>query len=169
MCCAIYACAPVVSRLHVVVTSTWACCRLPEDSARFYGAQIVDAFEYLHSREIVYRDLKVNPNGAPSFSMHAGDDLIAPEDAPEDGNVCLQPENLLLDARGQMKITDLGFAKVVTGDKRTYTLCGTPDYLAPEIILNKVSFHPVHSMSVQCSFMPNARKALMKQADALKQ
>ena len=142
---------------------------MPEDSARFYGAQIVDAFEYLHSREIVYRDLKVNQNGAPSFSMHAGDDLIAPEDAPEDDSVCLQPENLLLDARGQMKITDLGFAKVVTGDKRTYTLCGTPDYLAPEIILNKASFHPGHSMSLQCPFMPDARKALMKQADALKQ
>lgn len=37
-----------------------------------------------------------------------------------------------------MKVTDLGFAKVVARDKRTYTLCGTPDYLAPEIILNKV-------------------------------
>ena len=52
--------------------------------------------------------------------------------------VRMQPENLLLDTKGHMKITDLGFAKVVTGDKRTYTLCGTPDYLAPEIILNKV-------------------------------
>ena len=50
----------------------------------------------------------------------------------------MQPENVLLDAKGHMKITDLGFAKIVTGDKRTYTLCGTPDYLAPEIILNKV-------------------------------
>ena len=50
----------------------------------------------------------------------------------------LQPENLLLDHAGHMKVTDLGFAKVVARDKRTYTLCGTPDYLAPEIILNKV-------------------------------
>ena len=49
-----------------------------------------------------------------------------------------QPENLLLDAAGHMKITDFGFAKVVSPTKRTYTLCGTPDYLAPEIILNKV-------------------------------
>ena len=37
----------------------WLSSRLPEDAARFYGAQIVDAFEYLHGREIVYRDLKV--------------------------------------------------------------------------------------------------------------
>lgn len=37
-------------------------------------------------------------------------------------------------------MTDFGFAKVVS-NKRTYTLCGTPDYLAPEIILNKVH-HP---------------------------
>ena len=53
----------------------------------------------------------------------------------------LQPENLLLDGKGYIKMTDFGFAKMV-GNKRTYTLCGTPDYLAPEIILNKVS--PTH-------------------------
>lgn len=50
----------------------------------------------------------------------------------------LQPENLLLDAKGFIKMTDFGFAKVIT-NSRTYTLCGTPDYLAPEIILNKVT------------------------------
>ena len=49
----------------------------------------------------------------------------------------LQPENLLLDKFGHLRMTDFGFAKVI-GSKRTYTLCGTPDYLAPEIILNKV-------------------------------
>ena len=51
--------------------------------------------------------------------------------------VLLPPENLLRDGKGYIKMTDFGFAKVV-GNKRTYTLCGTPDYLAPEIILNKV-------------------------------
>ena len=63
--------------------------------------------------------------------------------------VCLQPENLLLDSRGHMTITDLGFAKIVTGDKRTYTLCGTPDYLAPEIILNKV--RAMQACAAKCS------------------
>lgn len=53
----------------------------------------------------------------------------------------LKPENLILDEEGYLKLTDFGFAKRLEG--RTYTFCGTTEYLAPEIILNKGHSFPV--------------------------
>ncbi|KAG6444070.1 hypothetical protein O3G_MSEX003149 [Manduca sexta] len=47
----------------------------------------------------------------------------------------LKPENIMIDKNGYLKITDFGFCKVLQG--RTWTLCGTPEYLAPELILSK--------------------------------
>jgi cGMP-dependent protein kinase len=75
-----------------------------EDTAKFYAGSVVLAFEYMHSKNFVYRDLK--------------------------------PENLLLDEKGFLQVTDFGFAKDISGG-RTWTLCGTPDYLAPEIVAGK--------------------------------
>jgi serine/threonine protein kinase len=47
----------------------------------------------------------------------------------------LKPENLLIDNDGHIKLTDFGFAKKI--DDKSYTLCGTPEYLAPEVILGQ--------------------------------
>jgi protein kinase A len=47
----------------------------------------------------------------------------------------MKPENALIDAQGYCIMVDLGFAKIVVD--KTYTLCGTPEYLAPEIIMSK--------------------------------
>jgi len=48
---------------------------------------------------------------------------------------------MLINTDGFLKLTDFGFAKLV--ESRTYTLCGTPEYLAPEILLNKGHGKPV--------------------------
>mmetsp|Transcript_20268 Transcript_20268/g.40158 ORF Transcript_20268/g.40158 Transcript_20268/m.40158 type:complete len:786 (+) Transcript_20268:29-2386(+) len=73
----------------------------PEKTSRFYAACVILAFEYLHSLNLIYRDLK--------------------------------PENLLIDTEGYLKVTDFGFVKEV-GSKKTFTVCGTQEYMAPEII-----------------------------------
>lgn len=77
--------------------------RFPDPVAKFFGAEVALALDYLHCLDIVYRDLK--------------------------------PENILLGSDGHIKITDFGFAKLVPDI--TWTLCGTPDYLAPEIVQSK--------------------------------
>jgi serine/threonine protein kinase len=79
------------------------------EQTRFYSAETCMAFEYMHSLDIAYRDLK--------------------------------PENLLITDTGHLKVTDFGFAKRVTD--RTYTMCGTPEYLAPEIIKQQGYNHAV--------------------------
>jgi protein kinase A len=42
----------------------------------------------------------------------------------------------MIDKDGNLKLVDFGFAKMMTDESRTKTLCGTPEYLAPEVIKN---------------------------------
>ncbi len=80
-------------------------------AVKFYAGNVILAFKHLHDKGIAYRDLK--------------------------------PENLLIDHLGYIKVIDFGFAKkfpfMKNGQKqdKTYTLCGTPEYLAPEIVMSK--------------------------------
>ena len=65
------------------------------------------ALGFLHKNNLIYRDLK--------------------------------PENILLDKEGHVKLTDFGLSKVLLSKRnaRAYTICGTPQYIAPEIIKSK--------------------------------
>ncbi len=78
--------------------------RFSEDKAVFYAAETLLALDCLHRYGIIYRDLK--------------------------------PENVLLAADGHIKLTDFGLSKAgaIAGRKKAYSFCGTPEYLAPEII-----------------------------------
>ena len=80
--------------------------KLKEVDVRFYVAEIVLALEHLHKLGIIYRDLKSE-------------------------NLLL---NLLLDADGHISLTDFGLSKQNIEKIRSYTFCGTWDYMAPEII-----------------------------------
>lgn len=82
--------------------------RFSEDLSRKYFQQLISAVGYCHSRGIFHRDLK--------------------------------PENLLLDDNGDLKVSDFGLSAVtdqVRHDGLLHTLCGTPAYVAPEILAKK--------------------------------
>ncbi|KAH9604459.1 hypothetical protein KSS87_016526 [Heliosperma pusillum] len=82
--------------------------RLKESDARKYFQQLIDAVDYCHSRGVYHRDLK--------------------------------PENLLLDSFGVLKIADFGlsvFSQQVREDGLLHTACGTPNYVAPEVLTDK--------------------------------
>eukprot|EP00903_Cladosiphon_okamuranus_P019290 g17731.t1 len=84
--------------------------RFTEDEARFYFRQLLEGMEYCHSQGVCHRDLK--------------------------------PENILLDGAGNVKISDFGLSNLYSGGddealKLLHTTCGTPNYVAPEVLADK--------------------------------
>merc|ERR1740130_606019 len=62
----------------------------------------------------------------------------------------LKPENLMVDKHGYLKIVDFGFCKKIPFGKKSQTLCGTPEYLSPELVLQKGHTHCVDYWAFGC-------------------
>ena len=92
--------------------------------AVFHAACVCEAIDYMHSHDTLYRDIKVRRRCAAMRESASARDEPAPF-------LRAQPENLLLDTTGYIRVVDFGFAKVVRG--QTHTVCGTPEYLSPEV------------------------------------
>eukprot|EP00638_Chattonella_subsalsa_P020473 CAMPEP_0117856312 /NCGR_PEP_ID=MMETSP0950-20121206/1173_1 /TAXON_ID=44440 /ORGANISM="Chattonella subsalsa, Strain CCMP2191" /LENGTH=224 /DNA_ID=CAMNT_0005705391 /DNA_START=622 /DNA_END=1296 /DNA_ORIENTATION=- len=85
---------------------------------KFYAAEMILALKYLHSKGVIYRDLK--------------------------------PENVVLDKHGHIRLVDFGMAKPGMEIGRAYTICGSYDYIAPEVILGIGYSFPVDYWSLGC-------------------
>ncbi|XP_055332341.1 cAMP-dependent protein kinase catalytic subunit PRKX-like [Paramacrobiotus metropolitanus] len=111
---------------------------------------IVKLFWSHHDNTNLYMLLEYAPGGelftylrsvgrfpAPTAMFYGAEILLALEYLHAKSIVYrdLKPENLIFDHKGHIRITDFGFAKELTD--RTWTLCGTPEYLAPEIIQSR--------------------------------
>ncbi|KAL4503612.1 hypothetical protein ABPG73_017355 [Tetrahymena malaccensis] len=84
--------------------------KLPEDEAKRIFKQIIKGVSYLHTNNIIHRDMKL--------------------------------ENLLMDDTKNIKIIDFGFSIVIPPDKKLNIFCGTPSYMAPEIVSKKEYYGP---------------------------
>lgn len=92
--------------------------KLQETEARIYFYQMVSAIEYLHKQNICHRDLK--PENVMLCSSSSPDAADAAEAVPV------------------IKVTDLGLSKFVDMESHLKTFCGTPQYLAPEVLFSRV-------------------------------
>lgn len=95
--------------------------RFNEERSRFYSAELLLALEHLHELDVVYRYVV-----CPVPHIHVLNLRIFSD---------LKPENILLDYTGHIALCDFGLCKLNMKDSdKTNTFCGTPEYLAPEIL-----------------------------------
>lgn len=96
--------------------------------------------EYINGGELFYLIRKNKRFASDKIRFYSSQILLTLEHLHSLGVIYrdLKPENVLIDKKGYLKLTDFSFAKKIEG--KTYTLCGTPEYMAPEVIMNSQGY-----------------------------
>ena len=104
--------------------------QISEVQSAFVVYQLLDSLDYIHKKGIVHRDLKLSNILIGAFSKHDDNSL-----------------------KFHIKLCDFGLAtEIEHPDEEHYTLCGTPNYIAPEIASQQAHGFPVDLWSVGCLF-----------------
>ena len=100
--------------------------RFNEERSRFYSAELLLALEHLHELDVVYRFVN-------NFGIELDVIMVLTLFISD-----LKPENILLDYTGHIALCDFGLCKLNMKDSdKTNTFCGTPEYIAPELLMNQ--------------------------------
>jgi len=103
-------------------------------------AKLYMILDFFNGGELFFHLKREGRFGESRARFYSGEILLALEFLHNKDIVYrdLKPENILLDQDGHIKITDFGLSKdSLDGDKLTHTFCGTPEYLAPEVLLQQ--------------------------------
>lgn len=93
--------------------------------------------DFVNGGELFFHLRRCTKFSEDRTQIYAAEILLALEYLHSQGIIYrdLKPENVLLDSEGHVKLTDFGLSKkFFTGEKKAYSFCGTPEYLAPEIL-----------------------------------
>jgi serine/threonine protein kinase len=95
--------------------------------------------EYLQGGELFFHLTNESTFSEPRARFYISEILVGLEFLHSQGIIYrdLKPENILLDSKGHVRLTDFGLCKFLDDGKTTKTFCGTPEYLAPEVILRE--------------------------------
>ena len=95
--------------------------------------------EFLQGGELFYHLRKKSGFKEKAVKFYMSQVLLALEFMHDNNYIYrdLKPENIMIDKQGNIKLTDFGLSKILKPNETTYTLCGTAEYLAPEIIFGK--------------------------------